>query len=93
MSPKSNSGNGWRASKRTEETESLKSINGNGKEVPLVKVAECPGSSSGDSFQEVNEPWDTATHKQNPETRSSDKSTEIQDASYDGKGREAQHIV
>ncbi|KAL8718292.1 MAG: hypothetical protein Q9225_004555 [Loekoesia sp. 1 TL-2023] len=100
MTPRSTSGNRWRMVKSAEETESLKSIIGNGKDVPLVGVTERSGNSSGSRSREGTRIRDAEAQKQESKdnVRRMDSgaimhTTEIQVISYDGGQREAQHIV
>ncbi|KAL8929310.1 MAG: hypothetical protein Q9208_001393 [Pyrenodesmia sp. 3 TL-2023] len=101
MTPKNNSGHRWRQTKPAQETESTVSINGDGKVKPLVHVRQCPESSSGKGSTEESEAGDTEA----PINESTDElrrkssggimhTTDIQQVvTYDGREREAQHIV
>lgn len=89
MSPKSHSGNRWKSGRSANETESVQSINGKSKDVPLVHVTERP-ESEGDSSRDGNKSRD-GPHRQSYEENL--QATEVGMASYDGKEREAQHIV
>lgn len=100
MTPKSSSGNRWRIGKVEDDTESLKSINRNGKDVPLVYGRVCPGSSSGNGSRDGDRDWDAEAQKPeaNDDMRSKSSSgimqnIEVQVISYDGRQREAQHVL
>ncbi|KAL8959444.1 MAG: hypothetical protein Q9193_003697, partial [Seirophora villosa] len=66
MSPKSNSGNRWRGGRSANVTESVQSINGKSKDVPLVHVTERPESEGGDSSRDGNKTRD-GPHRQSHE--------------------------
>ncbi len=100
MTPKSISGHRWRQPKPAEETESTKSINGDGKKQPLVHVGECLGSRSGKDSRIGSKLWHTkaqANESMDDLHRKSSggitQTTDIQVVTYDGREREAQHIV
>ncbi|KAL8934539.1 MAG: hypothetical protein Q9216_005857 [Gyalolechia sp. 2 TL-2023] len=92
MTPKSSSGHRWRIARVADDTESLKSINGNGKDVPLVEVRERPGSSSGNCSRDGDGDWDAEAQREetNDDRRRKSSSgimqtTEIQVISHDGR--------
>lgn len=90
MTPKSSSGNRWRVGKMVEDTESLKSINGKGKDGPVVDIRECLNSSSGNDSRDGDKDWDAEAQRQeaNQDVRRKSSSgimhtTEIQVVSRD----------
>ncbi|KAL8645657.1 MAG: hypothetical protein Q9210_006586 [Variospora velana] len=90
MAPKSNSGNRWRGGRPANETESVKSINARSKDIPLVHVSEPRESGSGDSSRDGKR-W-----RDGPQRQSCGEilqATDVHMVSYDGREREAQHIV
>ncbi|KAL8745454.1 MAG: hypothetical protein Q9184_007872 [Pyrenodesmia sp. 2 TL-2023] len=100
MTPNNKSGHRWRQTKPAEETESTISMNGDGKVKPLVHVAQCPGSSSGKGSAEESETGDTVAQIDDSldglRRQSSGgimQTTSIEVVTYDGREREAQHIV
>ncbi|KAI4127518.1 MAG: hypothetical protein LQ338_003176 [Usnochroma carphineum] len=92
VTPQSNSGKRWRSGKHMDDTESVKSINGNGKDVPLVHVAECPASSSNNHPGDGSKSWDTEAQRKRSDGEIM-QTTDIQVVSYDGREREARHMV
>ncbi|KAL8966707.1 MAG: hypothetical protein Q9197_005835 [Variospora fuerteventurae] len=90
MAPRSKSGSRWRGGQPTNETASLKSINVKSKDIPLVHVSERRESESGESSR------DGKRSGNGPERQSCGEilqTTDIHMVSYDGREREAQHII
>ncbi|KAL9024443.1 MAG: hypothetical protein Q9196_006516 [Gyalolechia fulgens] len=58
MTPKSSSGNRWRMGKPADDAYSLKSINGNGRDVHSEGLTD-PGSSSGNGSRHGDRDWNT----------------------------------
>ncbi|KAL8782145.1 MAG: hypothetical protein Q9213_005649 [Squamulea squamosa] len=81
MTPRTNTGNRGtngsrkRQSRPADDTESQKSINGDGKGVPLAEVTEVAGKESGSESRDGSNGWDTASQRQKMDNSSKRQST------------------
>ncbi|KAI4281031.1 MAG: hypothetical protein L6R38_003979 [Xanthoria sp. 2 TBL-2021] len=106
MTPRTNTGtrgtNGSRKrqSRPIDDTESQKSINGDGKEIPLVEVTEFDGKDSGSVSTDGNTAWDGEAQLQTMVGSSKRQSgnnipqtTELTITTHDGSERNMRHMV